>query len=246
MVNRLKKVYCQSLRDVHKRGKPGVSVIIPAHNAEKFLAKVIESVQHQQRDFPLEIIVVDDGSTDGTADKAQSLGVTLIQQVKQGAAAARNHGITHSSYGYLFFLDADDLLCPDSLQRLWKALHQTPNLVAVFSRAQDFVELGIPNAQRYLAGARKEPYSGCLPGCALIRKEAFRRVGLFDATLKSGETIAWQLKLKDSGLPVASVEDVTLSRRIHGSNTGISFANQEKHDYANILRARLKARQGGG
>lgn len=98
---------------------PLVSIIIPCHNAERWLAATLESALAQT--WPnKEIILVDDGSTDGSLAAARQFsarGVRVVTQANQGAAAARNHGLRLARGDYLQFLDADDLLAPDKIER---------------------------------------------------------------------------------------------------------------------------------
>ena len=95
---------------------PVVSVVMPAYNAERFVDEALESVlkQSYQR---LEVIVVDDGSTDGTAARVQAYGnpVRYLQQVNAGVGAARNRGLEAATGDYIAFLDADDLWRPEKL-----------------------------------------------------------------------------------------------------------------------------------
>jgi glycosyltransferase involved in cell wall biosynthesis len=108
-----------------------VSVIVPAHNAEKFLAEALASILAQ--DYrPIEVIVVDDGSTDGTATIAQAYtDVRYVFQKKQGAAAARNAGLAICSGALIAFLDADDLWVPNKLSRQSAYLDEHPEAVCV-------------------------------------------------------------------------------------------------------------------
>ncbi|VAW73353.1 hypothetical protein MNBD_GAMMA15-666 [hydrothermal vent metagenome] len=111
-----------------------ISVIIPAYNCESYLRRAIESVLAQQG-VQTEIIVIDDGSTDGTAGIAQSYGETLryIQQTNQGAAAARNRGLEVADGDFIAFLDADDTWFPDKLSIQLEALEKYPDHIGVFS-----------------------------------------------------------------------------------------------------------------
>ena len=105
---------------------PLVSIIIPAFNYERYVGRAIESALAQDY-VPIEIVVVDDGSTDATAAAArayESRGVCVISQPNQGLAAARNTGIQNSSGELLFFLDADDLLEPSGIRQLVVELSQ--------------------------------------------------------------------------------------------------------------------------
>jgi glycosyltransferase involved in cell wall biosynthesis len=103
---------------------PRISVIIPAHNAERWLQNTIASVL-QQRMQDLEVIVVNDGSTDGTGRLARAFQdprVVVVDQANRGVSAARNTGIAHARGEYLTFLDADDAMLPENLELKLEAL----------------------------------------------------------------------------------------------------------------------------
>src|ERR1700722_9202668 len=93
---------------------PLVSVVIPCYNSERYLAEAIESVRRQT--YPrTEIIVIDDGSTDGTARIARSSPVHYFYQPNSGISAARNRGLLHCHGEYVLFLDHDDCLLPKAI-----------------------------------------------------------------------------------------------------------------------------------
>ncbi|HVU17600.1 MAG TPA: glycosyltransferase family A protein [Candidatus Didemnitutus sp.] len=102
---------------------PRVSIIVPCHNAAPWLAATLDSALAQTW-LEKEVIVIDDGSTDGSRDVARAFvphGVTLVEQENRGASAARNHGLRLARGDYIQFLDADDLLAPDKIERqLWR------------------------------------------------------------------------------------------------------------------------------
>lgn len=113
-----------------------VSVIIPAFNAAPYIREALESIQAQTL-VDWEIVVVDDGSTDATADRVRQAAVhderiTLLQQQNAGEAAARGAGVKHATSDFLYFLDADDVALPDTLRRLVEVLHQHPGAVAAY------------------------------------------------------------------------------------------------------------------
>ena len=216
-----------------------LSVIIPAYQAEKYIDQAIGTVRQQHWDGQMEIIVVDDGSSDATAARAEALGVTVLGKERGGAASARNMGLRASSGSLILFLDADDLLTENALPDLYQALIGS-NADAVFAMAEDFVSPELTDAEKAALRPRTAPYGGVLPGCSLIRRQVFDAVGFFDSTLKSGETVAWQMKLRDSGIPTVQIPMVTLKRRLHLSNTGRIHQKQEMANYAALLRKRMK------
>jgi hypothetical protein len=133
---------------------PSISVITPCYNGGKYLRETIESVLAQTYP-PLEMIVVDDGSTDDSAAIAESFGppVRVIRQTNQGESAARNRGIAEARGDYLHFLDADDLLHPEAFARLADAVRDTPGAVALMGCA-------------YFTDDPQRPYAIVLPRCA--------------------------------------------------------------------------------
>lgn len=215
-----------------------LSVIIPAHQAEKYIAQAVDSVRQQNWTGETEIIVIDDGSTDHTAQTAQTLGVRLLQKSQGGAASARNAGLRVATGELILLLDADDVLTDGALIAMYDAL--TSGADAVFAMAEDFISPELTDAQKAELKPRPAPYGGVLPGCSLIRRQVFDTVGLFDDTMKSGETVAWQLKLRDAGIKTVQIPTVTLKRRLHLTNTGRLHQKREMADYAALLRKRMK------
>src|SRR5687768_3446883 len=106
--------------------KPLISVVIPAYNGEVFLEQAIQSALEQT--WPrAEVVVVDDGSTDRSAEIAASYPVKLVRQENRGVAAARNRGIDEARGDLLSFLDQDDIFRPEKLERQFEALRTQPD-----------------------------------------------------------------------------------------------------------------------
>ncbi|MDR7521673.1 MAG: glycosyltransferase family A protein [Armatimonadota bacterium] len=203
--------------------RPRVSVIIPAYNAEPFIRAAIESVLAQTYRAG-EILVVDDGSTDGTAAAVQPFHphVRLINQVNQGPSAARNTGILSSSGELLAFLDADDIWCPEFLQQAVSLLEARPGVDVVYTWAQFVDQDGglLPDRlcsslesltlRRLLLGGDPVLFSS-----VVARRSAFARVGLFDPSLRQAEDWDMILRMVAAGIRFASIPRALVYRRVH-------------------------------
>lgn len=216
-----------------------LSVIIPAYQAEKYIDQAVASVRNQEWPGEVQILVIDDGSTDHTAAVAQDLGVQVLKKEQGGAASARNAGLRAAVGDWVLLLDADDVFTDGAVAAMRAALADSDAEV-VFAMAEDFISPDLSEAQKAALKPREGAYGGVLPGCSLIRRQVFDTIGLFDDTMKSGETVAWQLKLRDAGIKTVQLPLVTMKRRLHMTNTGRLFQKQEMADYAALLRKRMK------
>lgn len=230
-----------------------VSVVIGVYNAERYLAEAIESVLGQ--DYrPIELVVVDDGSTDRSGAVAQRYSEVLyLQQRNGGNGAARNTGIGVATGDYLAFLDADDRFTPGKLTRQMDALEQDPELDLVFGHVQEFVSPEIDDETRgRIRAPAPEPMPWTAPNLMLIRRAAFDRVGLFETSVRVGVTVDWFLRAKEAGLRYTVLSETVLERRLHTENNGIREA-ASRSQYLAVLKASLDRRraaaaeeQGGG
>ena len=231
-----------------------LSVIIPCYNASSYLEEAVSSVREQQTGFPLtlEIIVIDDGSTDGCVERlegtvaklAAGSDLIVLHQNHQGASAARNYGMKEATGEYLLFLDADDVLMPDGIETLYKGLLQHDGAAVALGMAEEFISEEL-DAETARGLAKKEvPFGAFLSGCCFGKKEALLRVGFFDTSLnQAGETVDYLARLKDSGLLTVQLDKVTVRRRIHLSNSGRVMMQGQMQDYAAIIRKRLLAQR---
>ena len=192
---------------------PLVSVVIPVFNGERFLREAVQSVLAQKYS-PVEIIIVDDGSTDGTATVARSLPETVryLYQTNQGPAAARNRGIEHAQGSLIAFADADDLWPEDKLELQLPYLISDPAIEIVMGRIQQ-VLLGQTEAEEV-----GEPAFSVNLGSAVIRKSVFERVGLFDETMRYSEDVDWFMRAREAGAAIVTIDEVTLFYRQHEQN----------------------------
>jgi glycosyltransferase involved in cell wall biosynthesis len=223
--------------------QPDVSVVIPAYNAERYLGEAIESVLAQSLQ-PSEVIVVDDGSTDGTAAIASSYGppVRCVSHGKVGLAATLNAGVAAATGELLGFVDADDLWCPGKQEAQAAALAADPALDGVFGQVKQFRSPELTPAERESLALPPEDQRGLAKGAMLIRRSSFLRVGPFATEWTLGEFIDWYARAVDAGLKFMTLPDVVLRRRLHRTNTGI-VARDSRLDYVRILRAVVDRRQ---
>ena len=203
---------------------PLVSVIIPVFNGERFIADAIESVRSQTY-AATEVVVVDDGSTDGGADVAASIpGVHLVRQENQGVSVARNTGVANARGPFLAFLDHDDQWLPGKLEAQVRELEAHPELAFVLCHLR-YVLNGPP--PRWFRGPTDgSPVPGFVPSCWLVRRSVFDQVGGFDRAYRNGGDTDWLARAKDMGIRQSMLPEVFLDYRVHDAN-----------DSANTLRA---------
>lgn len=208
-----------------------VAVVIPVFNGERYLAEAVTSARSQSVLLD-EIVVVDDGSTDGTAGWLHAQDdLTMVTQNNRGAGAARNSGVQNVDASILAFLDSDDVWRPDYLEHQLAALDADSSVDAVFARVEQFVDEGFRRDQR----------AGYIPSAMVIRREAFLRVGWFDETPGVPEFAAWFLAARDAGLRYTENPRVLVERRVHAGNKGRTPGAQ--HQYLPLLKQSLDRRR---
>jgi glycosyltransferase involved in cell wall biosynthesis len=196
---------------------PFLSVVIPVYNAERYVAEAIGSVLAEQ--YPsLEILVVDDGSTDGSAKIAQSFPqVIYYHQANRGPAAARNLGIGLAKGDFILFLDADDRFPVGKIRKQLSYFDQRPDLEMVLGKSQFFFEDG---ASKEIFRFPDDTYQAVsvLLGAGLYRKTMFDKNGLFDEELRFSEDFDWFNRARELAIPILVTDDITLHYRRHMDN----------------------------
>jgi glycosyltransferase involved in cell wall biosynthesis len=221
-----------------------VSVIIPVFNGERYLAEAIESVLAQTY-RPIEIIVIDDGSTDGSFAVVQRYmsEVRYAFQPNRGAPVAQNHGIDLAGGELLAFLDADDLWVTEKLSWQMAAFETQPDLEAVFGYVRQFYSPDVEPDKRLNARYAREITAGYCTDTILIRVEAFRRIGYFRPEQRIGSFMEWFGRAQEQELKTALLPDVLAKRRIHDANLGIQERPSARIAYPRILKAALDRRR---
>lgn len=215
-----------------------ISVIIPVYNGEEFIAEAIASVRAQAY-MPLELIVVDDGSTDRTAQVVQALGAEIryIYQPNQGPAAARNHGLALAQGSLIAFLDADDLWPADKLAHQVACLTADEQVQVVWGHTQ-FCAYRADTVPAVMPAPNRFPLLGSL----LCRRSVFQQVGLFEPTLRLGEDLDWLRRLTATNLPVQLSPHLALLYRMRPGSLTYGLPLQEQGWFA-IVRQALKQRR---
>lgn len=200
--------------------RPLLSVIIPAYNGATFLAEAVESI-YQQNYQPLEIIIVDDGSTDDTARIATNLNsdVRYIVQPHSGRpAAGRNRGVKEAIGTLIGFLDQDDLWPANKLALQIPYLLDDSSLDVILGHTQMLHLNGRVDGQCAFEATSK-PVDYMLLSSALFKKPVFEKVGFFDESLQYfGDDLDWFIRAREQGVSVHQLAEVTLFWRIHETN----------------------------
>jgi glycosyltransferase involved in cell wall biosynthesis len=195
-----------------------ISVIIPAYNAERYLRQAIDSVRAQQ-DVPMEILVVDDGSTDDTGVVARTAGddIRIVTKSNGGAATARNAGVAASFADLVAFLDADDIWPAGRLASLAHRMVAEPSMLMAIGKTQLVREEGTPASGHHLVPVGV-PWHAPVFGSGLFRRQVFTAVGPMDPTLQPAEDLDWFIRARERAVPTLVVDDLTLHYRWHGEN----------------------------
>lgn len=195
-----------------------VSAIVPLFNGRRFIREAINSILAQELK-PREIVVVDDGSTDGGHHLLTSYPeIILVSQSNGGEAAARNRGIRKSTQPLIAFLDQDDLWLAQKLTLQLRVLEADPSIDMVFGQHQLFVEDDTRWFRQDLLG---KVLTAELPGSLLIRRTVFERVGAYREDMIRGSDVDWICRVQDAGIKSQLVEEVLLLRRMHQANSSI-------------------------
>lgn len=220
-----------------------VSVVIPVYNGERYVADAIESVLRQSAP-PVQVLVVDDGSTDATAAvvRAFTPRVKYHLQENMGAATARNTGIGLTTGTFVAFLDADDRWHADKLKKQLEAAEKQSDLAMIFCRVDEFLS---PDSELARSGGVqiRKSFPAFLPSGLLAKREAFGRIGLFATDYGIGEFIDWYARAIDAGLEGVVLPDSLLERRIHDANQGVTKRDSYASEYLRILKKTLDRRR---
>ncbi len=220
------------------------SVIIPVYNGEAFLERALKSAFEQ--DYrPLEVIVIDDGSTDATARIAQSRpDVRYFYQPNRGHGTAKNAGIEKARGEFLAFLDADDWWTPNKLRVQIECLDAHPEIGYALSHMRVIVEPGIEAPAWIRPELLKQASPAMLPSALVVRRAVLSLVGGFDPAFRIGNDSDWFFRAQDLGIQRMILPEVLLYKGLHSSNDS-NRVDISRGDMLRLIRASIRRKRSG-
>jgi glycosyltransferase involved in cell wall biosynthesis len=229
-----------------------ISVIMPAFNAARFIDAAIASLLAERDAVDLDIIVIDDGSTDETRTIIEGLAgrygeIRLLQNPRKGIAAARNTGLDNLRDGCRFvaFLDSDDISYPGRLARQRSILENDADIEVLYGRVQMFSEFD-EKALAPKKGSRTKIIRGPYLQSAMYRPHVFDKVGRFDETFRQGCDTDYVLRVVEHGANLVLDDDIAAYYRRHDANVTLDTEEMQREFMLASLkwaaRNRLKKR----
>jgi glycosyltransferase involved in cell wall biosynthesis len=225
--------------------EPTISAAIPVRDGEAYLAEAIESVLGQSRPCD-QVIVVDNGSTDRSAEIAAGIGpiVEVVHEPRPGIGPARNAALRATRGDYLAFLDADDLWESEKTALQLSAFETEPRLQLVFGHVRQFVSpelLGTEEAKVLRVPA--EPQPGHYVGALMARRAAIEAIGPWPEDVRVSDGLTFLLRARELGLAQTMLAETVTLRRVHGANHSI-HNRDERAEFARHLKRSLDRRRG--
>ena len=236
------------------RDGPLVSVIVPVHNGGRFLAAALSSIHEQDHD-PVEVIVIDDGSTDESLEIARSFPDTAcISQEQAGPAAARNAGIRRATGDLISFLDVDDILHPEKLSRQVSFLERQPEATGVVCLQEVVVDPGVAPPDWILESADEDVagdplraifLSKAQPLSVMVRAEVLEQVGMFDEAYWMGEDVELILRIEEATAGLRLLPETLMVRRMHGANMTYRYDWRDR-PLLQLMHSRIRRQRASG
>lgn len=223
--------------------EPAVTAAIPVRDGEAYLAEAIESVLAQSR--PCEqLIVVDNGSTDRSAEIARGYGaaVELVAEPRQGIGVARNAALGAARGSHIAFLDADDLWEPQKTAQQLAAFEADPDLQLVFGHVRQFVSPDLAVTEAAELRVPDDPQPGVYLGAMLGSRSAIETIGPWPEEVKVSDGLTFMLTARELGLRQAMLPEVVTLRRVHGRNHSIRNRG-ERAEFARLLKGSIDRRR---
>lgn len=233
---------------LHNNGEDGelLSIVMPVHNGAEFIAEAIASIKPVD-DMPVEVIVVDDASTDETSEIVLGLAsdrrALRYERLSEnvGPGMARNRGLEIAQGELIGFLDADDRYAPGGIQRLCAHLREHSHTDVVMGTVQALLPVEDPTScqQFKLSGERVRIFQ---LGSVVAHRRVFDRVGQFDPAYRHGEDIDWFFRIQEAQAHIDQVEVLVLHHRRHQRNMTV-VERRGALDIASVMQASIRRRQ---
>jgi glycosyltransferase involved in cell wall biosynthesis len=222
--------------------EPTVTAAIPVRDGEAYLAEAIESVLAQSR--PCEqVIVVDNGSTDRSAEIARSYGsVEVVLEPRPGIGAARNAAMRAARSSHIAFLDADDLWDPAKTALQLSAFEADPDLRLAFGHVRQFLSPDLAAEDAAALRVPTDPQPGAYIGAMLAARSALEAVGPWPEDVLVSDGLTFMLRARELGLEQAMLSQTVTLRRVHGENHSLRNRG-ERAEFARILKQSLDRRR---
>lgn len=211
-----------------------ISVVMPAYNAERFIAAALDSLLPEAGPLDLEILVVDDHSTDGTRAIVERYAraeprIRLLDNPRKGIAAARNTAVEarRPDADFVAFLDSDDLSYPGRLTRQRAILDENPEIDVLYGRVEMFGQSD-PVTLGPLEGSRTRVIRGPYLQSALYRAAVFAKVGRFDETFRQGCDTDYVLRVVEAGARLVLDDGIAAYYRRHDANVTLDTAEMRR------------------
>ncbi len=218
---------------------------MPAYNSERFIGEALSSLYREDYS-PLEIIVVDDGSTDGTENIVKGFKEVLyFYQDHSGVSAARNTAIALSKGEFIAFLDSDDIWIPGWMDEAVSYFRTDPGIDYLMGRHESFFEEDFVIPAEIKQVWTDDDIKPHATGVIIARRTCFERIGNFSLSLRISEDVEWLVRASDHGLALKRVSFIMMKKRMHGWNLSITDRSDHKEirmriAYDSIRRRRAK------
>jgi glycosyltransferase involved in cell wall biosynthesis len=224
-----------------------VSAIIPVRNGSRYVLEAIASCRAQTVP-PAEIIVVDDGSTDGTAEFIRAASIPDVRVVEQpwlGVGRALNAAIATADpdAAFLAFLDHDDLWLPDKTELQLAAMTSNDALEAVFGHVVQFISADVAPEEAAKLEAPIEAQPGPTLSAMLLRRSAVSRLGPFPETRDAFAFPPWYVSAQHEGIASEMLMQTVVRRRVHLSNSTRTGRDHYNDAYLGLARAAILHRR---